>query len=258
MNQSAGARLKEMRLQKGISLEEAHKKTKIHHEVLRAIEEGSLNNFSPVYIKGFIKIYCRFLGVEPRDYIPDYKESKTKVEYVSADNSAGRSIFDGVGLKLSSLPFRGIKIKTGAIVIVIAVILAFALLFHLGRMINRRAAASANKAAVENAVIAQVQTAKGQSAVTQAIPVSKIIRLDIYARENSFIEVKTDGRLVFRSILKKGRAESWQGMNKIELSVGNASAVQIEVNGKRITPLGRKGQPLKNILITKDGLSIRR
>src|SRR3989338_7892361 len=80
--ESAGAKLKSARLQKGLSLEEAHKKTKIHLNILKAIEEDSLINFSPVYIKGFLKIYCKFLGVDPRDCMPDYKEQK-KISYVS-------------------------------------------------------------------------------------------------------------------------------------------------------------------------------
>jgi hypothetical protein len=41
----------------------------------------------------------------------------------------------------------------------------------------------------------------------------------------------------------------------MELSLGNAQAVELEINGKLIPPLGRKRQSLKNILITKDGVS---
>jgi hypothetical protein len=62
---------------------------------------------------------------------------------------------------------------------------------------------------------------------------------------------------MFQNILKKGRSESWQATNKIELSLSNAQAVELEVNGKRISSLGRKAQALKNILITKEGLSIK-
>ena len=57
--ESPGARLKKIRLEKGISLEEVHKKTRIHLDLLKAIEEDSLINLSPVYTKGFLKIYCQ-------------------------------------------------------------------------------------------------------------------------------------------------------------------------------------------------------
>jgi hypothetical protein len=56
--------------------------------------------------------------------------------------------------------------------------------------------------------------------------------------------------------LKKGRFENWYAKDKIELSLGNAAAVDLEVNGRPISNLGRKGQALKNIVITKEGLMI--
>src|SRR5512137_1102470 len=68
---SIGARLKDIRLKKGLSLEEAHAKTKLNVTILKAIEENNLVQVSPVYIKGFIKIYCEFLGVDPLEYSPD-------------------------------------------------------------------------------------------------------------------------------------------------------------------------------------------
>jgi len=45
---------------------------------------------------------------------------------------------------------------------------------------------------------------------------------------------------------------------KVELSLGDASAVELQVNDQRFSNLGRRGQPLKNILINKNGLKISR
>ena len=80
--QGCGAKLKKIRLEKGITLEEAHKKTKIHLDILKALEADSVVNLSPIYIKGFLKIYCNFLRVDPQDYISDYKESAATVKTV--------------------------------------------------------------------------------------------------------------------------------------------------------------------------------
>lgn len=75
--ESAGARLKKLRLERGFDLEEVQKKTKIHLNILRSIEEDNFINISPVYLKGFLKLYCQFLGVDPKDYLVDYKEAET-------------------------------------------------------------------------------------------------------------------------------------------------------------------------------------
>ena len=45
--ESAGERLKKIRLERGLSLEQVHKATKVHLNVLKAIEEDNLVNFNP-------------------------------------------------------------------------------------------------------------------------------------------------------------------------------------------------------------------
>ena len=62
--------------------------------------------------------------------------------------------------------------------------------------------------------------------------------------------------MVFQRVLERNRFESWQAKEKIEFSLGNAGAVELEINGKIFSNLGRKGQTLKNIIITKEGLTI--
>ncbi len=51
-------------------------------------------------------------------------------------------------------------------------------------------------------------------------------------------------------------AANWQANEKIELWLGNAGAVELELNGKLLKKIGRPGRPLKNVTITRAGLSI--
>lgn len=256
--ESIGAKLKNLRLQKGLSLEDAHKKTKIHLDILKAIEEDSLINFSPVYIKGFLKIYCNFLGIDPRECLPDYKDPQAKVKYVhSLEGKPARS-FKFPAINLSFLKF--IRIKPKVLVTVALIVVSMAGLFNLGKIISSKAKARHTQ---ESQQARGIIAPKTQNRPIQAVKsvnsiVAKTITLDIHARDNCFIQVKADGRVIFQNILKKGRSESWHAKDKIELSLGNAGSVDLEVNGKRISSLGRKGQALKNILITKEGLDIKR
>jgi len=83
-----------------------------------------------------------------------------------------------------------------------------------------------------------------------------VIRLGIRAKEDCWLQVRVDGKTVFQSVLNRGRLEGWQAANKIELTLGDAGKVDLEINGSRIPALGRKGQPVKNILITREGLKV--
>lgn len=279
----AGENLKKIRLEKGISLEQVQKKTKINPNILKAIEGDSISTLSPVYLRGFIKLYCQFLGVNPVDYIPGYKETQEVVEGVSGFKAPGGpgqekspTLMESAVLKLNSLrPSKRIK---KAIIFVLIIIGFWVLIFNLGNFISSRrnkmslgAGLKASKSRVKvKARPASKPLSKPASApalvgpaqhkkVLLQEPAKKAeiseIRLALKTRENCLVSVKVDGKLFFKGVLEKGRSESWQAKEKIELALGDASAVELVLNNQVIPALGRKGQALKNILITKDGLT---
>jgi cytoskeleton protein RodZ len=103
---------------------------------------------------------------------------------------------------------------------------------------------------------------KASVSAAQPEPVKKEasvgIRLGLHAKDDCWVQLKLDGKTMFQNILKKGRFEVWQAKERIDLFLGNVGNVELELNGKIIPSLGRRGQALKNIVITKDGLRIDR
>ena len=254
--ESGGVRLKKIRLEKGLTLEEVQKKTKIHLIVLKAIEGDGLTNLNPVYLKGFLKIYCKFLGIEPKDYIPDYKETQEITQIITKEEVPTKlrepiSILKSASLRLNS--FRLSKKIKKTFVFILAIIFVWLGLFNLGKFISKKQQVSKRQAPAKVA-----QKPKDlQRAIARKETVS-VIRLGIRTRENCWISLKVDGRVVFQRVLEKGRFESWQAKEKMELSLGNGGVVELEVNGQLFSNLGRRGQALKNIVITKEGLTIPR
>lgn len=254
---SVGEKLKKIRLEKGLSLEEVHKKTKIHKDILKAIEEDTVVNVSPIYLKGFLKIYCKFLGVDPSEFIKEYKEAKEHYEsqvQAPEDFSKDRKL-DFYKIAALFTPQR-IKIF---FIFVLAIVLLIGLI-NLGKIISSKIKNFSQKTNQGEVLPREVKNTRSEEkGYTQSkIPASKGIVLVIRAKENSFVSVKTDGQLAFRGNLKKGMLESWKANDKIELSLGNAAAIELEVNGKIIPPLGRNRQAIKNILINKEGLRVPR
>ena len=257
-----GERLKKIRQEKGLTLEDLHKKTKVHLNILKAIEGETLTNLSPIYLKGFIKIYCKALGIEPKDYLPDYKDSSPSV--VLDAHKTKDSFLKNVGSKMSFLkPNKKIR------KIIIIALIGLVCLFILSKVIGCISSLASRRpvAPVAANYPPRVSQPKKQEAVqAQAASGSNIpkevsggIRLVISAKERCLVYVKSDGKVVFHRVLEKGRSNTWKAKDRIDLALGNASAVEIVVNGQRFKDLGRKGQPLKNIVITeKDGLSIPR
>lgn len=79
-----GRLLKEERLRQGLDLAEVKEKTKISRVNLEGIEEGNAQALPhPVYAKGFVKNYARFLGLDA-DKIGNYMTQVYPSEEVSA------------------------------------------------------------------------------------------------------------------------------------------------------------------------------
>ncbi|MFA5089828.1 MAG: RodZ domain-containing protein [Candidatus Omnitrophota bacterium] len=262
--ESVGARLKKIRLEKGLSLEEAHNKTKIRLNILNAIEEDSLINLNPVYVRGFLKIYCKFLGQDPKDFISGYKEH-TEVNYgisslkkpgVPSSTPAKKFIFYCSRFEIKTLLIPGLIIISAIIIFIIGKTI-FSRVSSLSQGKNKAQAAS-YVAAVNKKQEGRRMKPKVLAGKVTEIPAAKFIRLDMRAREDCLVEVKVDGRLLFRGVLRKGRSESWQAKERIVLFLGNAGVADLEINGKRIPQLGKKGQPRRNIVITKSGLEMER
>ncbi|MFA5114481.1 MAG: RodZ domain-containing protein [Candidatus Omnitrophota bacterium] len=262
--ESIGARLKRIRLEKGFALEDVYKATRIHISILRGIEEDGLINISPIYIRGFLKNYCKFLGEDPVDYITDYRESQTPLVVKTGHKDKTGSLFRYASASILSIRSR-FKIKI--FLAVIAGIFTVIIIFNLGKAIVTRINLFLHRPRQASAVAVRSEKKTRQPARVVnssqreiSLPANSGIgvKLTIYARENCFLEVRSDGKVMFKGRLRKGRSEIWRAKSKIELSLGNAGAVDLQINSRHIASLGAKGQSLKNIVITKDSLVIPR
>ncbi|MDD5108040.1 MAG: DUF4115 domain-containing protein [Candidatus Omnitrophica bacterium] len=259
--ETAGARLKKIRQERGLSLEDIQKKTKIHLNVLRAIEGDSISDLSPVYLKGFIKIYCVSLGLDPKEYV---SSTNSQPQKPVLNATIGKPIGERAQKKASFI--KDVSIKLGAIkpvlnfkkiiVFTVSGLLFIFLAVNLVKFVSSR---HSNRASLEKVKVLMPSSLskKTVSTTQEAKPKKDLIEgvtLGIFARDKSWISAKVDGKTVFHGVLARGRSETWHAKDKIELSLGDAGAVELQVNDQRFANLGRRGKPLKNILINKEGL----
>jgi cytoskeletal protein RodZ len=254
--ESVGARLKKIRLEKGLSLEEVHKRTKIHLNVLKAIEEDSLVNLSPVYLRGFLKLYCRFLGLEPAEFIPEYRKPaytfRKGALYTEEKPVRQTSFFRSASLRLGRLHYlEAAKLKR-AVVLGLIVAAGFFILTKTGKFIARLP----KKTAVGLPKLALPP--KEVTPLPEKIVIPALLKVELQAKEDCWVSLKADGKVVQHGKIKKGRSESWQAKEKMELSAADAGLIVLQVNGKPFPNLGKKGRPLKNFIITKEGLTLKK
>ena len=96
-----------------------------------------------------------------------------------------------------------------------------------------------------------------QEAVAPPVIVQKNVILTVRANQNSWLRVKTDGRIVFQSTLRTGVVETWTADEEIEISGRNINQLEFELNGKMIGTLGRKERNVSKVVITASGLAVK-
>ncbi len=271
--QKAAAFLKNLRQEKGYAIEEVSKGTNMSPSVIRALEDGRLDGIDRVYLKGFLKLYCRFLGVEWEPFLKDYAlvfSASVKHPYRSQQEEKPKR----EPLKFPS--WGGIYRKyKKTILLFLYIFCAFILLIlavkFFGFIINKAVlSARARSSPRANSLKTKKDTVKvlqkkipapiAQNKQEERAPQEKLassVRAGVLVKEDSFIKVALDGNIIYQGVMRKGAQESWKAKEKIELSVGNAAGVELESEGKRFSPLGRRGQVLKNIVINREGVDIK-
>lgn len=258
--ETAGARLKKIRQERGLALEDMHKKTKIHLNILRTIEGDSISDLSPIYLKGFIKIYCTALGLDPKEYTGSGIQAPKPV----LNATVGRPIGERVQKKASIIKDASVKLSTlkptyNFKKIIVVLVVGFIFIFLAVKLVKFASTRHSGRGVLEKTkfLMPVSMPKKTVAAIEQHKPKKDLaegVTLGIFARDKSWISAKVDGRTVFHGVLARGRSETWHAKEKIELSLGDAGAVELQVNDQRFSNLGRRGKPLKNILINKEGL----
>jgi len=263
-----GQRLSRLRKAKGLSLEEVHQRTKIHIGVLKNLEDDTLAAMAPAYVKGLLKIYYSFLGVDPKDFIeeptkrdeePTKKEEEytkkekeyTAVEPVKKEMPDSSEIDKQMQLIKPRINISVIKnkIKIKPTILAICLLVLAIAAFKFGKSISMYFEELRLKES-------SPETAVTKEKIPPSTQVTNKPILGIRATQDCWLEVKLDGKTVFKNVLKKGHFEFWEAKTRIEFSLGNAGGVEVEVNGRLLPPLGRRGQVIKNIAITKEGLRV--
>lgn len=106
-----GARLKEARKAKGLSLESLQEKTKIQKRYLIAIEEGNLHLLpGKFYARAFIKEYATAVGLDPNELLEEHKEEipssegENPVQYTRVERSRREKSLERSSAFFSVLP----------------------------------------------------------------------------------------------------------------------------------------------------------
>jgi cytoskeletal protein RodZ len=238
-----GAELKVKREELNYDYDYIFQKTKIHPKVIKALEEEDFEYFSSLlYLKGFLKKYAEFLGLNPQDLLAKL-EDEISPQIFERKKSAvvSPSLLSGTEKML-----LGLKLLLSIIVVVTSIYLLFFVVDKISDVLHREKKVSLQGSPpVEKPPLKPVS--KGEIKLSP-------LELVIEAREDCWLQLRADGEKIFEGIWRKGSRESWKANSEFELWVGEASRLKLFLNGKDLGPLGRG--VIKGIKVTKEGLRL--
>lgn len=238
MSLSVGQRLRSAREQKRISLDEAHRVTKIQKRVLEAIEEGTVEEIlNPAYARIFLKRYASYLGLDGsavmEEYLADHPEVPAPALEVETE----------VTRRVQAPVWAGWMIPAA---VATAGVIGTAFLVYLGVDLW---ATLRSKPPLAVATSKRETPPAGPQPV---VPLAKPLRLTVRTTDKVWLQIKSDGSVIFQGVLARGTQEVWVAKRQLEIWTGNASAMQLDLNGKPLEGLGRGVR--KGVRITHAGI----
>ncbi len=240
MPHSLGAYLRELRVARGLSLEQVSRATRVGQRYLKALENEALDTLpAPVFAKGFIRAYCQVLGEPPDEALARYREL------------VGEPVMSATP---AIQPRRPEARGRGPVLISLVLLIVLGLsLFIVTLALQRRAERVTMPAVpplpppVAPAVSAGPGSPHSANAA-EAQPVHLVARTS----EPTWVSVQTDDGRVFKELLPAGATRAWISPKRFILTIGNAGGITLELNGQPLPPLGARGAVIRELVLPQD------
>jgi hypothetical protein len=233
--QSIGEALRAARMANGHAIQDAAVATRIRAGYLEALENEEFDRLGgAVYVKGFLRTYATWLGLDPGPLLEAFR---------THEGSEGPpQVFQG-GLRPIEAGFGGFGHRRRVNWFVLGSVAAF-LVLVVGLVSLFGSLGGAER---QPPVAAPETTARSRAPVAAPPPTTTVarpagVRLVVRYRDASWSRVTVDGAAVFEGILQAGARRTFQGNRRIELMLGNAGAVRLNLNGRDLGLAGGSGE----------------
>ena len=243
---AVGEELQRVRQERKLSLADVTQQTKIQPWVLEALEADRLQELmSPIYVKGFLTTYARFLGLDPGSLIPHLRWPQP--EPVQQDLPPAHEAVWSVAWRALRPQLR----RVGPAVALSAALIGI-IAVNPGRWFARLSPSTVNPPKVASVTTGR-DAPKPPELPTMTVLATQPLELQVSATRTTWIQVRADGKLLTQQRLPRGSNERWTAKKQFELIVAKPSQVELVLNGQAISPLAIAHQG--RLLITHHGVT---
>lgn len=233
--ETVGEILRREREKKGLTVKDVENATSIRALYISSIEEGNYSAIpGEVYLKGFIRNYANFLGLNGEEMVNLYRQSHTQQTIEPA----------AIKTEVSASAFPVKWLVAG----VTGVIIAGAVWWFMAWHQPKSPAPEVKLAPVAPVPSPTVPAQPPQSTQTLPVPAgqppAKIKPVVITAKytDACWTSVTADGKEIYEGTPNAGDSFTWEAERNIVIKLGNAGGVELSHNGQSLGKLGAKGE----------------
>jgi len=268
--ESVGQKLRAIRLQRGLTLEDISAKTRISTKNLQAIERDDLSPIgSSFFYKSFVRQFAQQLNL-------NFSELAAAVQSLTA--ALPEPLMPGQtasGVALPTVPALRSRRRKGlhwisSFTSLMVMLVACSMLYSMWQ--NSRASLQARisgfvssftdhsmgqgrGATASNAP--QTSPPERDSAASAALAASAPapsapFRVELSAIERTWLSIVADGQETFTGVLETAETKVLEGHETARIRMGNAGGLNVVFNGRAIGSLGPRGQ-VRTVVFTRTG-----
>jgi cytoskeletal protein RodZ len=241
-----GNSLREARLRQGLDIPRIEAETKIRGKYLRALEEEHFEVLpGDTYVKGFLRTYADYLGLDGQLYLDEYNSRFAASEEVPFAQSA------------EPRRRRSRRVESNLVVVALAAIVAVTILVVVG--LSGLGSGSGGDTPPPGTTTEPVTTEAAPDTTTTdeseaeaATPNARVVVTA--ARGDSFLQVRAggvNGKLLWEGTLEQGQTQRFVKYRRLWIDLGEPQNLNVKLNGRRVTDLPAEAAV---VVVTADGV----
>ena len=262
-----GNQLKKARQKKEVTLSDVYQQIKIHPDALIALEEDNFSKLpNPIYTKSFLKEYANYLGLDVEKILEEYNSLDQDLNEPEPKQEA---LLSKEGITLPIVDKDKLLKLVKIVGIGLALYLSFMLVTKTTSWVRFKFSQFTQNRVKKAQIVEEKKMQKTgeevkespakvvlpkESKIVKDIKIAKEdkLKLSIKAIDDVWIELKVDGKIIFKNVLKKESIESWNANDNFEIWTGKADKITLLLNDYDMGSPGRG--VMKNIIIDRHGM----
>jgi transcriptional regulator with XRE-family HTH domain len=235
-SEALGQRFRAAREARGIALSDVAERIRIRSVYLAAIEEENWSTIgAPVYVRGFLRTYARFLGLDPEEAVAAFNRTQGPPQESALPANEAE-------------PGRAAPAWAGPVLLwgagtVAVLLIAFVVFTEL--TMPSRGGAPEVVAASAVPVASPIATPQPAASTPAAGIPDGPKTLALVLSAPSWLRVTVDGNVSMEGTFPAGTSKTFHGKSAL-VRIGNAGGVEIYVDGKDVGKLGSAGDVVEH------------